>query len=181
LAFEWFSPILPDLTWGLEAALGTLVPVLGFMGVYAVSAGRTREGKARVKKENQGSPLAWSFGALVLFAMFWFSLGLLPVYPASVAGYSMVPTYDKGDMVIATAIEPSRVETGDVIVFIEGRVRVVHRVIEVETVGEDVQFRTQGDGNPAPDPGPVLASQLQGRVLFSLPRMGWATLWLRSS
>jgi hypothetical protein len=30
-AFEWFSPILPDLSWGFKVLLGVAIPVFGFL------------------------------------------------------------------------------------------------------------------------------------------------------
>ena len=181
LAFEWFSPVLPDLTWGIEAALGTMIPVLGFMAVYSVAAGQIPQAGRRPRREDTGSPLAWSLTAVALFVLFWFSLGLLPLYPASVAGASMEPVFSVGDMVIAVKVEAANVNDGDIIVFSDGETRVIHRVIGIIEARGERQFVTQGDANSVPDSAPVHEMQLQGKVLNSIPKMGWLSLFLRSS
>lgn len=36
-AFQWFSPILPDLSWGYQSIIGVMTPTIGFIAINAVT------------------------------------------------------------------------------------------------------------------------------------------------
>ncbi|GAB4327190.1 MAG: hypothetical protein Kow0010_10640 [Dehalococcoidia bacterium] len=106
----------------------------------------------------------------------------------TVSSNSMAPTIKKGDLIVVRPQAISAVETGDVVLFRSGEdhVPTVHRVVginefvllvrdaargETEIVTEH-RLVTQGDRNPAPDPGEVTASSLMGTVWFTIPGAG---------
>jgi signal peptidase len=178
-AFEWFSPILPDLSWGLKALLGTIVPALGFLAVHSLSSGRLRTARRERPAQRGGSFAGWVVGAIAVLALLWFSLGLLPFYPTTVAGGSMSPALHLGDMVIAAKVSPDSIREGDIIEFLQGQMRVIHRVIDIEDSGGSRQFITKGDANDSPDIDPVSPSQVKGKAMFSVPKVGWVVLFLR--
>lgn len=180
LAFEWLSPVLPDLTWGIAALLGVMVPALGVAAVQMLAAGRLRTARRIRGESSQTSMTGWISGAVFILALFWFSLGLLPVYPATVITGSMTPLLDPGDVVIAIKVDPSEIEVGDVIDFLTPGMRVIHRVIEVQGEGDNTTYVTKGDANPSPDSDPVLAANVRGKMIGSVPYVGRVVLFLRS-
>ena len=180
-AFEWFCPILPDLSWGLEALLGTMVPALGFLVVHALSSGQLRVLRKERRARREGFLASLTIGATVVLALLWFSLGLLPFYPAAVAGGSMNPALHLGDVVIVTKVSPDAIKAGDIIEFQQGELRVIHRVIDIEESDGSTQFITKGDANDNRDVAPVSSEQVRGKVMFVVPKVGWVTLVLRSS
>jgi len=95
-AFEWFCPILPELSWGLKALLGTIVPALGFLAVHSLSSGQLRIVRKERRATGGGSLVGGSLAGIVVLALLWFSLGLLPFFPSTVAGGSMSPTLHLG-------------------------------------------------------------------------------------
>jgi signal peptidase len=179
-AFEWFCPILPDLSWGLKALLGTIVPALGFLVVHSVSSGRLRIVRRERRARREASLGPWVVGAVVVLALLWFSLGLLPFYPAAVAGGSMSPTLHLGDMVIVAKVSPSAIGEGDIIDFRQGETSVIHRVIDIDESGGSRQFVTKGDANDNADAAPVASDRVKGKVMFNVPKVGWVALMLRS-
>jgi signal peptidase I, archaeal type len=179
-AFEWFCPILPDLSWGVKALLGTIVPALGFLAVHSLSSGRLRIVRRERRTKGEGSLAAWTIGGIVVLALLWFSLRLLPFYPTAVAGGSMSPALHLGDMVVVTKVSPDTIKEGDIIEFQQGKMMVIHRVIDIDEDDEPRQFITQGDANDSPDINPVSPEQVKGRVMFALPKVGWVTLMPRS-
>lgn len=179
-AFEWFCPILPDLSWGLKALLGTMVPALGFLAVHSLSSGQLRIVRRERRVRGESSIAGGTVAGIVVLALLWFSLGLLPFYPATVAGGSMSPALHLGDMVIASKATPDTIEEGDIIEFRQGEMRVIHRVIDIEESGDSKQFITKGDANDNPDIDPVSLEQVKGKVMFAVPKLGWVTLILRS-
>lgn len=178
-AFEWFCPILPDLSWGVKALLGVIVPALGFLAVHTLSSGQVRTARRERRAQGGTSLVAVILSAVVVLALLWFSLGLLPVFPSTVAGGSMSPTLELGDMVVLTKVSPSAIKEGDIIEYRQGEMNTVHRVIDIEESGGVTQFITKGDANDIADVEPVLAEQVRGKVIFAVPKVGWVTLVLR--
>ena len=93
---------------------------------------------------------------------------------------SMQPSIGAGDVVIVDRVPPSDVEAGNVGVFDTDRRRddaepgrVTHRVVEVVDRDGSLQFRTKGDANEEADPTLSEASQLLGRVRFTVPYLGY--------
>jgi len=179
-AFEWFSPILPNLSWGIKALLGTVVPALGFLAVHSLSSGQLRIARREKRVRGGSSIVGWTVAGIAVLALLWFSLGLLPFYPSAVAGGSMSPALHLGDMVIIAKVSPDTVREGDIIEFRLGEVMVIHRVIDIEESGGAKQFITQGDANDNPDATPVSPEQVKGRVMLNVPKLGWVTLFFRS-
>jgi signal peptidase len=178
-AFEWFCPVLPDLAWGVKALVGTIAPALGFLAVVSVSSGQLRIVKREKRVRGGSSIISGTVAVIVFLALLWFSLGLLPFYPATVAGGSMSPALELGDMVIAAKVSSDAIREGDIIEFQHGEVRVIHRVVATEGSGDARQFITKGDANDRPDIDPVSAEEVKGKAMFAVPKLGWVTLILR--
>jgi len=179
-AFEWFCPILPALSWGLKALLGTIVPALGFLVVHSLSSGQLRIARRERRAAGEGSLVGGTLTAIVVLALLWFSLGLLPLFPSTVAGGSMSPALHLGDMVVASKVTPDTIREGDIIEFQQGEMRVIHRVVAIQGSGDSRQFITKGDANNIPDASPVSPEQVRGKLIFAVPKIGWVTLLLRS-
>ena len=86
-----------------------------------------------------------------------------------------------GDLIFVGKTEAEELEVGDVIAFMEGKVVVTHRIIEVQT-GENGEpmFLTKGDANNAQDQRPVTASNLVGIYKTRIPKVGDFALFLQT-
>lgn len=179
-AYQWLSPILPNLPWALAAFLGTVAPVIGFLAVRSVceeEAG-TAETKERAQPGGKGA-IGWVSVSIVGVGLMWFGLGLFPVYPVVTAGHSMAPTLSEGDLVVMREVSPDSVDVGDIIQF-RGEFRsVLHRVVGIEGTGPNRVFTTKGDGNNVADPQPVRAEAVTGEVLFYIPKLGYAGIGIK--
>lgn len=80
---------------------------------------------------------------------------------------SMTPTFAPGDVVVVNDVPPARIQEGDVITFGGSATQppTTHRVIAIERSNGHRIFRTKGDNNEDPDPSPVPASEVRGRVM----------------
>jgi signal peptidase len=88
---------------------------------------------------------------------------------------SMEPTIKTGDLIF---IAPSVTYTvGDIITFgkdTQTQIPTTHRIVGVEDPeAEEPAFVTQGDANEDPDPLTVKASEVRGRVIFTIPVLGY--------
>ena len=102
-----------------------------------------------------------------------------------VASGSMIPELEVYDVLIVQGHEPFEdIEKGDIIVFNRpsdhDRV-IVHRVVSVID-SEPKTLRTKGDANPASIPGsdfPITEKEYIGKVVYTLPQVGYVTQLLK--
>lgn len=175
-AFEWLSPILPNLQWTITAFLGTLTPALGLVVVWNLSVPRGAV-EEREESKQGGLPIAWVVVGVVGVALLWFNTGLFGVRPTLVSGGSMQPALMVGDVAITRDVSPDDVLVGDIIRFRRGEIYILHRVVEIDEDGP--YFITRGDANNVDDP-PVLSAQLEGRLVFVVPKVGWISIGIRT-
>ncbi len=172
-AYEWLSPTLPDLPWALAAFAGTVAPVIGFLAVRSVCEAGAGPAEAEERPQpGRKAAIGWVSVSILGVGLTWFALGLFPVYPAATFGKSMAPTLNQGDLLIMRQVSADSVDVGDIIQFRGEDKYVLHRVIAAEGTGPNRVFITKGDANPAPDPRPVLAEAVTGKVLFYIPKVG---------
>lgn len=108
-----------------------------------------------------------------------------------VTSESMHPVYWEGDILFVKYSEPDEIVVGTDIVFHadwipssspDANIPVVHRVVDKQYIGGVWYFWTQGvntETNPYPDPEPTPYSNVIGRVVFAIPRIGLPLLALR--
>ncbi|RLI81357.1 MAG: signal peptidase I, partial [Archaeoglobales archaeon] len=174
-AFWWFSPILPDLTWGWKSLIGVIPPILGFitliheatpvelrkLGIRPEKAG----GLKAIKRERKEA--LWTVAmCMAIILTVWFSTGLLGVFPTVAISGSMRPTIDVGDLLIMVKVPAEKITPGDIIQYVTERGMVVHRVIAIERG----YFITKGDANEAPDPDPVHPLNVRGKLIAIIPK-----------
>jgi signal peptidase len=92
---------------------------------------------------------------------------------------SMSPKIRAGSIVVVKPADHYR--TGDVITFRSEperevkipKLTITHRIDEVKLKDEGLFYQTKGDANPDPDVDLVAADLVLGRVIFSLPLIGY--------
>lgn len=94
---------------------------------------------------------------------------LLNYEPAIVMSGSMEPTYHTGSVVLVDKDKKSDVRVGDAIAFDNGGTYITHRIINICKEG----FITKGDANESEDPWIVPADDVRGKVVFSIPIIGY--------
>jgi len=107
---------------------------------------------------------------------------------AYVPSRSMEPTLKVGDLVVIKGVSPQEIKEGSIIVFYvpghygEDEYRIVHRVIKIVNLGEELGFETKGDNNPISDYyrwGYIPSSYVIGIVIYRIPYVGYAALGIR--
>ena len=91
-----------------------------------------------------------------------------------VRGRSMLPTLEPGD-VLAVEFSPGKLRRGDLIVFRQDDVLVVHRLVWRQRDADGPRLRCRGDGARRLDP-PVTPDQVVGRVFARGRGEGWRGL-----
>lgn len=176
--FMWFFPILPNLKWITQGVIGGLVPIFSLMFVQYIYFSQLKGRKRRV--EEKENPIGWIITATLSIAMVWFSFGVFPVSPSVIATGSMKPLIDPGDLVLVKKIKSSEVKVGDVIKFKSDNIYIFHRIISINTDGEQTKYQTKGDNNSTADRELVSPENIKGKVIKVVPKIGWPTLILKS-
>lgn len=94
----------------------------------------------------------------------------------AVTSASMTPAYPVGCVVYCVPVDPETIEPGDVISFRMGKTTATHRVVAADRT--ERTFTTKGDANNTPDGAPVSFSRVIGKVVFSLPLLGYVAMWI---
>ena len=97
-----------------------------------------------------------------------------PMPIVSVVSESMEPVLHRGDLVFVIA--PRDLQVNDVVIYQrEGSAfTIIHRIIEKKEDG----YIIKGDNNPRPDSGTIAQNQINGKVLFAVPLLGYPRLAL---
>lgn len=179
LAFEWFCPILPNLNWLMNAFLGCFVPIFSLLFVQHLYLLQARQLKRTVSGSEQ--IFGWLVTSLFSVLIIWFAVGVFPIYPSVIVTGSMEPLIKPGDIVLVQKIPGEETQIGDVIQYLhlEEEIFITHRIIDLdERVGK--KLLTKGDNNPSADSDLVMPEQVKGKVIATIPKVGWLTLLLKS-
>jgi signal peptidase len=183
-AFWWFSPILPDLPWGYKSLIGVMTPTIGFIAINMATtqrdlrkAGIPTQRKLTIEKiKSQKSIKGWLAISVFLVLAVWTSTGLFGFYPTIIASGSMTPTMEVGDIAIVISTDPNKIEIGDIIQYWQNGEMILHRVVDTYQAAGEKVFVTQGDANNAPDPEPVFPNQVRGKLILTIPKIGWISI-----
>ena len=173
-------PIVPSLDWFVTAVVGVVLPLAVYIYINYVNVVKN-ERLSRIDRKRY-NPIVYIpiFVIIALFAAF--VIGLFKYQPVAVMSGSMSPTFNRGDAVIVNKLtkqEKDELKKGDIIQFISGSKYVVHRIYKVtnDEYGNKV-FMTKGDHNNAPDTDVVSLDNVIGKVSFSVPFIGYPSVWL---
>jgi signal peptidase len=182
-AFWWFCPVLPDLPWSLKGLIGAGVPIAGLSVVNYFHDTQTSRGKSKRKTKQEAFPTGTVFTAIFSVVLIWFAVGLFPFQPQLVGSGSMRPVLDVGDIVIVAKVTAANIRLGDIIQYkkMENQaiITILHRVIKIEEAGGAKSFITRGDANNAPDTEPVIPENVVGKVIYTVPKIGWLSVFIK--
>lgn len=182
MGFEWFSPILPTPHWTILALIGTIGPAIGFI-LIEDSLKTRQERKRQRRKEASSSETGWTIIAIAGIFIVFFSFGFLGFTPTVIYSGSMAPTYEVGDIVlIEDDYNKSALDIGDIIQYVafDNQTLLVHRIINITTVEDQTAFITKGDANDDPDFKPIPLGRVQGKAIFTIPKLGWIQIAIKS-
>lgn len=175
--FQRLSPVLPDLNWLTSALIGILCPFFSLLTLQRIYATETKSLKLRDIKHE--SPLGSMVVTVVCIAIAWFSMGIFRFYPSVIATGSMEPYMNVGDVIILDKSNVDTINNGDIIQFKREDISISHRVIEILEKDGEKLYRTKGDNNSASDLELVYSNQIKGKVVATVPKVGWITLLLK--
>ncbi len=99
--------------------------------------------------------------------------------PYTVLTGSMEPAISAGDVVVDERISPLSAAVGDVVTFRDPEDQnrqITHRVVRIRHAGEHLWFVTRGDANNTVERWRIAADGSLGRVLYTVPLVGYAAV-----
>ena len=180
LISRYFIPIVVDLDWFYRLLLQlavTLIIYFFIMNEYLWHVKRIYS--KRTDKKN-----SFLYIALCLFVLCFglFIAGVFTYQPVAVLTYSMVPTFTRGDAVIVKKLDEDEVrklKKGDIIQYqYNNQAVVLHRIVDVYWLDGELVYVLKGDNNDSVDSDVVHTDQILGKVIFSIPKIGYPSVWL---
>ena len=181
-AFEWFSPVLPDLDWALTALIATIAPAIGFIIIQNSIQISQKPTNKRTRMKKTDPALSWTAVAVVCVFIVFFSTGFFGVQPTVIYSGSMRPGIDVGDIVIISEVPLEEIQVGDIIQYkiANSTTPIIHRVYNITYDGDVKLYITKGDANDEADSNPVLSEQIMGKAVFNIPKLGWVPITLKT-
>ncbi|MFP7833840.1 signal peptidase I [Marisediminicola sp. LYQ134] len=142
---------------------------------------RARRDESRERGIGHYIGLGASVGLLALVVALAAILIVVPklagATPLTILTSSMEPGLPPGTLIVVEPVDPDELVIGDVVTY---QIRsgdptvITHRIIGITAVTDGTRtFQLQGDNNSDPDPEAVLEEQVQGRVWYSVPYVGF--------
>lgn len=181
LAFEWFSPILPNPHWTVSTLVGTIAPAIGFIIIQ--SSLQFPQDKKRVRREKRKTGSSgWTVTAIFCVIIIFFSFGYLGVSPTVIYSGSMRPALDVGDIVLIDKVDIEEIQENDIIQYVsyDNVTLVIHRLVKVYEEEGKTYFITKGDANDDPDSKPITENRILGKSIFTIPKLGWIQIFIKS-
>lgn len=169
-------PSVPLVSDAIKAMGGLLFPILVYLFIDMLYE------KKKVTHKKSGA-LSYICGGVVIILMIsvvmiiscQFRYGVLVIGSDSMTGELNV-----GDAVVYEQYDGQVIQKGDVIVFRQGTSRVIHRVVDINNVGGELRYITQGDANDDPDFGYRTVDDIRGMVHFKIAYVGYPSIWIRN-
>ena len=174
--YVYIIPIIPNVYMFFRCVLRTVYPYLIYQVLEYTYASRKISVAYKDKRKVVIGKIIL-IGITVAIAMLIsceFKYGILMIGSGSMTG-----TINMGDAIVFEKYEGEPVEEGDIILFNDRGMQIIHRVIEKNTINGVDRFITKGDANQEKDSGYITKSDIAATYKFRIPYLGWPSLWLR--
>ena len=175
---KYMVPINTDLDWFYQL----LLQIIFYIIIYTTIS---NEYSVRIERRSAKSHKKYNFVYYSLFVLVvvfgLFVAGVFKYQPVAILTYSMKPTFTRGDAVVIQKLtddEKQNLKKGDVIQYQYNKIVVIHRIVDVYKVDGEKVFVLKGDNNQSNDSSVVYTKQIMGKAIFSIPKVGYPSVWL---
>ncbi len=85
---------------------------------------------------------------------------------------SMRPKFDINDMVVVKEVVEEEIKKNDIIAFSTSKKIVTHRIIDMKVIDGKKHYVTKGDFNNTKDDYDITYDNIEGKVVFVIPKLG---------
>lgn len=174
--YVYIIPIVPDVYIYFKSVCRMVYPLIIYIVLRSVYE------KNKTIEKNTSKSIRFISTTIVIVFMTVLSIlisckfkyGMLVIGSGSMTG-----TIDKGDAIIyKSSNNIKEAKEGDIILFEVGNKIVIHRVIRVMDINDEIRLYTKGDNNMQQDPGYVTEKEYKGQVVFKIRKIGMPTIWV---
>ena len=172
--YIYIAPIIPNVYIYFKSIARMIYPLLVFIVFKSVYDKK----KGVVTKTNKylSTIITTIFSIFVIVCSLLisckFKYGMLVIGSGSMTG-----TINKGDAIIYRRSKNiSEIKEKDVIVFENNKRMIVHRVIKIEDINNEIRIYTKGDNNVQQDPLYSTKENIIGKVTMRIPSIGFPTI-----
>ena len=172
--YIYLLPIVPNVYIYFKSIARMVYPLLVFL-VFKSVYEKNKEIVPKINK-NISRVITTIFTLFVLICSMLisckFKYGMLVIGSGSMTG-----TINKGDAIVYSKIKDiNEVKEKDIIVFENNKRMIVHRVIKIEDINNEIRIYTKGDNNPQQDPLYSTKDNIVGKVKTRIPSIGFPTI-----
>ena len=174
--YMFVFPILPNIYAFLETVLRIIIPYIIYIILEAMYSKKT---EVITVKERKKEKIISVISITIIIIIVMLVSGQFKIGTLVIGSGSMTGTINKGDIIIYEKYgKIEEIKTGDIIVFKNENIKIVHRIIDQRLLGEETRYYTKGDANQKEDEGYRLDKDIIGQVKFRIPSIGYLTLWI---
>lgn len=173
-------PIFPDFGEYINILLKTILPIIIVVRINTMF-NYFEERRITSSKYNNKRMIAYSVITAMLFIIVTLTSGYFRYQALSIGSGSMEPKIGKGDVVIVKRlkkVEIPNIKKGDVLVHYHDNKIIVHRVVKIIKVKNNLNFITKGDNNNARDAWIIKEKDVVGTVSMKIKYIGMPTVAL---
>ena len=174
--YMYVFPIVPNIYIFFETIIRLIIPYVIYIIIEALYSRNNYVVSVEHKRKEAviSIILCLIVAIIIMLVSCKFRFGVL-----TIGSESMTGTINKGDIVLYERYDENQtINTGDIIVFIDKDIQIIHRVIEQRNLGDETRYYTKGDANAQEDDGYRLKKDVVGKVKIRIPYIGYLTLWI---
>lgn len=180
LISRYYIPVVVDIDW----FYGLLLQLLLSSVIYSFVQNEYLWKVKRIysKRTDKKNSFLYMCACCLIFVLGLFVAGAFKYQPVAILTYSMEPKFTRGDTVVVeklkTESEKRKLKKGDIIQYQYNGTVIVHRIIDSYSEDGEKFYILKGDNNKSKDLKPVSLNQVMGKVVFSIPKIGYPSVWL---
>ena len=174
--YMYVFPIVPNIYIFFEAIIRLIIPYVIYIIIEALYSRNNYVVSVEHKRKEAviSIILCLIVAIIIMLVSCKFRCWVLTIGSESITG-----TINKGDIILYERYDENQtINTGDIIVFIDKDIQIIHRVIEQRNLGDETRYYTKGDANAQEDDGYRLKKDVVGKVKIRIPYIGYLTLWI---
>ena len=180
--YQYIVPIVPNPSEYLKAIIDFVLPILILFKVRKIVNKYSDEDKEIDRNYKKSAIILLIIPIILTIIIIYFVSGYFKYYALAIASGSMHPVFDRGSVVITEQVNDkydnySKLKEGEIIVYRTEKIIVVHRLIRIVNVGAEIFYYTKGDANKKEDDYLIKKENIIGIVKFTIPYMGYPTVW----
>ena len=180
--YQYVVPIVPNPSEYLKAIIDFILPILILFKVRKIVNKYSDEDKEIDRNYKKSAIILLIIPIILTIIIIYFVSGYFKYYALAIASGSMNPIFDRGSVVITEQINEkydnyNKLKEGEIIAFKAEKNIVVHRLIRIVNIGDEVYYYTKGDANEEEDNYLIKKENIIGIVRFKIPYIGYPTVW----